>query len=115
MNERIKKGWEWIKDHKKEIAIVGVTSIVSAIGGVILYKNFSHTNVMKNWNPPKLNISDNSIDGNLVRCHDGAVELFIYEEIPLDAMGEFGKYIMANIPDLPNNPETVYLEMAIPN
>lgn len=111
MKENVKNGWNWVKKHKKEFAIAGV----SAIGGIILYKKFGQSNVVKNWQPPKLNISDNGIDGNLVRCHDGAVEVFIYEEVPLAVMGEFGEYLIANIPDLPDKPETVYLEMAIPN
>lgn len=110
MKEHIKNGWDWIKQHKKELAITGV----SAIGGFILYKKFDNIN-MQNWKPPKLNISDNGIDGNLVRRHDGAIEVFIYEEIPLAVMGEFGKYLVSNIPDLTNKSETVYLEMAIPN
>lgn len=111
MNKNVNNVWNWAKKHKKEFAIAGV----SAIGGIILYKKFSHIGMIKNWQPPKLNISNSSIDGNLVRCHDGATEVFIYEAIPLDVMGEFGKYLSRNIPDISDKSKAVYLEMAIPN
>ncbi len=112
MNEHIKNTWNWIKEHKKEVAIAGAISIISAFGGIVLYKKFDRTNVV-DWCPPKLNISDVSIDGNLVRHHDGAIEISIYEDIPLAAMGKFGEYLAENIPNLPDNPIVAGIELAI--
>lgn len=111
MKENVKNGLNWIKEHKREFAIAGV----SALGGIVLYKKFDNIGRVKNWVPPKLNISDNGIDGNLVRCHDGAIETFIYDEIPLTALGELGKYLITNVPDISDKSKTAYLEIDIPN
>ena len=108
MNERVKNMWGWTKEHKKEIAIAGLISIVSAVGGIVLYKKFEHTNVV-DWCPPKLDFFDEDI----VRHHDGAYECFIYEDIPLAAMGKFGEYLAENIPELPDNPIVAGIELAI--
>jgi hypothetical protein len=113
MNEHIKNTWNWIKEHKKEIAIAGAISIVSAVGGIVLYKKIEDINATKHWMPPKLNISDTGIDDNLVRHHDGATEVSIYEDIPLAALGKFGEYLAENIPNLPDNPIVAGIELAI--
>lgn len=112
MNEHIKNTWEWVKEHKKEVTIAGAISVVSALSGIILYKKFNCANVI-DWCPPKLNISDTSIDGNLIRHHNGAIEVLIYEDIPLAAMGRFGEYLAENIPDIPDNPIVAGVELAI--
>lgn len=108
----IKNAWNWVKEHKKEIAIAGAISVVSAVGGIVLYKKFGRIDVANDWQLPKLNISDVDIDSN-VRRHDGAIEVFIYEDFPLAAMGKFGEYLAENIPYLPDNPKVAYTELAI--
>ena len=114
MNERIKNMWGWIKEHKKEIAIAGLISIGSAAGGVFLYEKIKSINVANDWVPTKFNVSDVDFDGNLVRHHDGATEIFVYDCVPLAVMGKFGENIIENIPDLPDNPTTMYVELVIP-
>ena len=108
MNKHIANTWEWIKEHKKEIAIAGAISIASAVGGIVLYRKFDRTNVVE-WCPPKLDFFDEDI----VRHHDGAYECFIYEDIPLAALGKFGEYLAKNIPELPDNPIVAGIELAI--
>ena len=112
MNEHIKNTWNWVKEHKKEVAIAGAISIISAVSGIVLYKKFDSANTI-DWLPPKLNISNTSIGGNLVRHHDGAYECFIYEDIPLAALGKFGEYLAENIPELPDSPIVAGIELAI--
>lgn len=108
MNERIKNMLGWCKEHKKEIAIAGIISIVSAVGGIVLYKKFERTNTIE-WHLPALDISPGDI-----RYHDGGTQIAIYDDnFPLAAMGKLGEYIAESIPDLPDNPNIVYAEFVM--
>ena len=114
MGERIKKMWEWIKEHKKEIIITGAVSIVSAFSGIALYKEFEHSDSVELQLSKLLpDEGNNYLDNNVFRHHDGAYECFMYEEFPLAAMGKFGEYLAGNIPELPNNPVVVGVELSI--
>lgn len=114
MNEHIKNTWNWIKEHKKEVAIAGAISIVSAVGGIALYKKFDRANVIDLQLSKLLpDEGDNYLDSNVFRHHDGAYECFIYEDIPLAALGKFGEYLAENIPELPDNPIVGGIELAI--
>ena len=115
MRGHIKNVRNWIKDHKKEIGIITVTSVVSAAGGIILYKKFGHIDVACDWKPSEFTFDTGVYDGsnNLYRYHDGAAEIFMYEDIPLSAMGKLGEYLIEQIPDLPDNRTVSYLELAI--
>lgn len=120
MNKYIKSACRWVEEHKKEIAITGAIAIASAVGGYILHDRIELIKVAnlvsknaENWNPPKLDISDTSVDSN-VRHHDGAIEISLYDDIPLTGLGALGRYLAESIPDLPDDPSTVYLEMVIP-
>ena len=106
MNEHIKNAWGRIKEYKKEVVITGAISVGLAISGILLYKKFD-------WQPPELNVSDTDILGNLVRHHDGAIEVSLYDEVPLAAMGKLGRYLTKNIPDLPNKPNAIFVELVI--
>lgn len=108
MTKYIKNVWEWVKEHKKEIAIVGAVSIVSAAGGIVLYKKFDSAS-MRDCYLPMLDISA----GN-DRYHGGGVQIAIYDDsFSLDAMGKLGEHIAENIPDLPDNPSIVYAEFVM--
>lgn len=108
MSKHIKNTWKWVKEHKKEITIAGAISIVSAFGGIVLYKKFDHTNMIDLY-LPALDISP----GNS-RYHGGGTQIAIYDEVfPLATMGKLGEYIAENIPDLPDNPSVVYAEIVM--
>lgn len=107
MKEHIKNTWEWFREHKKEIAIAGAISIVSAIGGAVLYKKFDCANVYL----PTLDISPGD-----VRYHGGGTQIAIYDDaFPLAAMGKLGEHIAKSIPDLPDNTAVVYADLVLGN
>lgn len=94
-----------VKEHRKEIVIVGVISILSAIGGAAIYKQFNCSNVYL----PTLDISPGD-----VRYHGGGMQVAIYDDpFPLVAMGKLGERIVESIPNLPDNPVVVYADLVL--
>ena len=105
MKEKLNGAWEWIKDHKKEIAITAAT----VVGGVVLYKTgVKFKQAMKDTlplpNPDKFipEFSEGECT-DFARYNDGAVELWL-DNMPLSMFGELGEEIYDQIPDMPENP-----------
>jgi len=119
MNEKIKNAWEYVKAHKKEICIVGFTTIA----GVILYKttktaidteSISALDKLIN-KPVKDYVKDyqnmsvegfgvGELDDYFIKYNSGAVELMV-DKMTLGDIGKLGEAIEAACPnDIPNNP-----------
>ena len=111
MNEKIMNAWEWVKDHKSEVAIAGCAAIVGGCG-VVLYKNRQASlAIMKTFStinditrPDKIDILDlgvGKLDGAM-RYSDGTVELLL-DNIPLKDMGALGDAITTQIDGIPGD------------
>lgn len=108
MKKHVENMWDWVKEHKKEIAIAGVASVISVIGGIIVYRKIESAKTF-DLHLPALDISPGSD-----RFHGGGTQIAIYDDVfPLAAMGKLGECIAENIPDLPNNPNVVYAEIVM--
>ena len=126
MNEKIKKAWEWTKEHKKEIALGACAAVVTACG-IVLVKNSRYDteiksmlddakNASKNWRPEKLNVSDLGVGklDDVMRYPNGVVELMV-DNIPLYDMGALGDAIASEIPDIPGDNNVWALVSIKPN
>lgn len=110
MNEKIMNAWEWVKDHKSEIAIAGCAAIVGGCG-VVLYKNRQASlairktiDAYKSHQPEKINISDLGLGklDDAIKYPNGTVELWL-DDIPLKNMGALGDAITAQIEGIPGD------------
>jgi hypothetical protein len=110
MNEKIMNAWEWVKDHKSEIAIAGCAAIIGGCG-VVLCKNRQASlairktiDAYKSHQPEKIDISDLGL-GKLedaIKYPNGTVELWL-DDIPLKNMGALGDAITAQIDGIPGD------------
>ena len=108
MNKKIENAWEWVKDHKVEIAC----SVAMVAGGIVLFKASKYSrNVMKALeqtkpmpNPEKF-IPDIGIGtvSDYAKYHEGTVTELWMDNIPLEKLGDLGAEFRAKIPDLPDN------------
>lgn len=123
MKETIKNAWEWIKEHKKEIAIAACTGVM-AIGGTILFKNCKEAAAIRKAlstvkdcaRPEKVNIIDLGVGklDDALRYSDGTVELWL-DNVPLADMGTLGDAITAQIPGIPGDNNVWALLSVKPN
>lgn len=106
MKEKMKNAWEWVKDHKKEIAITAAV----VVGGIVTYKTgVKFKNLVKAIKP--LPNPDNFIpEFSEGICTDFArygnndcVEVLL-DNMPLSMFGELAEELYDQIPDLPENP-----------
>jgi hypothetical protein len=110
MNEKIMNAWEWVKDHKSEVAIAGCAAIIGGCG-VVLYKNRQASlairktiDAYKSHRPEKIEIIDLGL-GKLedaIKYPNGTVELWL-DDIPLKDMGALGDAITAQIDGIPGD------------
>ena len=105
---KIEKAKEFVKTHKKEIALTALATVTTGVG-IVLCKKLPST---KTWNVtlPK-RISDLNIPENLKTCDmtalwkEGDYVNSIVDNVCLSQMGEFGVELIDNLdciePDVP--------------
>lgn len=123
MNEKIKKVWEWTKDHQREIVIAACTGVV-AIGGTILFKNRKEAAIIQKAlstvkdcdRPETVNIIDLGVGklDDALRYSNGAVELWL-DDIPLADLGTLGDAITTQIDGIPGDNKVWALLSVKPN
>lgn len=106
MKEKLNGAWEWIKDHKKEIAITAAT----VVGGIVLYKTGVKFKEFVKSNGPLPNPDNFIPEFSEGECTDFAryangdtVELWL-DNMPLSMFGELAEEIYDQVPDMPENP-----------
>ena len=109
MNEKMKKAWKWIKEHKVEIGLTAFT----VVGGVVLCKSITKP---VSEGGSKLKVSDIIPEKKILPDigigtvtyyagdKNGLGMEFMMDGITLDKMGELGEQIRVNVPDpIPDN------------
>ena len=100
-----KEAWNWTKEHKKGI----ILSVVTVVGGVVLYKaGASYVERVVKPNMPLPNPEgfvpeiDVGVVGDYARYPGGVVDLWM-DKVRLGDMGKLGEELVEQIPDLSEN------------
>lgn len=106
------KAIEWIKEHKKDILVTGITAVVGGLGLYYISKKMpkcknigsateSLTDTFKSEILNVIDIGVGALD-DAVKYNNGTVELWL-DNLRIDELGDLGEAITNNVPDLPEN------------
>lgn len=107
MNKKIENAWEWVKEHKIEVAC-GVVTLVS---GIVLFKACKRSQgiikaleTMKPMPNPDKFIPEIDIGtvNDYAKYAKGTVTELMMDNIPLDTMGALAAEIREKVPGIPD-------------
>lgn len=110
MKDKFKKAWEYMKEHRTEILLVGGAIVATSALGAAWFKGRTvkvlvddPTVLDKASKPVKVlpKLGNWKVD-DVLQYNDGTIELWL-DNLSLDDIGELGEEIVSKIPNVPTN------------